>query len=194
MRWISIFLICLLGITAETFSQKEPLSAKAHQKLIYQFINDVLQKVGSHKTNNFIYLEEKVRGNKCYDSKPDRIFMDRIRQMDIKILDSLLTQGDIHFMTDQANNLLFKRWEKKYMTLKKVKVLPSAFARKNEFDHENSQYLGISLPFFSEDREKAIFFMCRQGIDDGWDAVALYQQEASGWKLVTTKLNLWHTK
>lgn len=188
-----LFLGFVINVGTLRAQQATPFKKKEHQTMIYSFVNDVLKQVGRHEANTTVYLEQLVRGNKCYESKPDRIFPDRIKLLDISLLDSLLTQKDIEFMKQQAENKLFSKWDQKKIKLKTIKVLPSASSRKVG-NHTVGQYLGISLPFFSTDGKSAIFFICRQGLEDGWDATTLYRKTAHGWRLVTTKLILWHVK
>ena len=183
-------LLCLL-LSNGLVAQHKFYGKKKHHKMVYDFVSDVMKEVGTHGGTK-VYLEEEVRGNKCYESKPDLIFLDRIKLMDIKILDAYLTQKDINFMRKQAKDLLFKKWNSKLLDMPQLEILPSSSARKEAKHKQQGIIMGISLPFFSEDGQKAIFFMCRQDIEDGWDAIALYKKTTDGWKLVTTKLSMWH--
>lgn len=187
---VLVLIICSCFFMAYEADAQQPFSKKEHQYMIYEFMNEVMKDVGTHGK---VYLEEKVRGNKCYETKTDRIFLDRIKLMDIKLLDAYLTQEDIAYMRSQANELLFKKWNSKQLGLEKLEVIPSSSARKEGKHQKAGLTLGTSLPFFSKDGKKAIFFMCRQNPSDGWDAIALYKKTEKGWELVTTKISMWHS-
>ena len=179
---ICLFLMPSIGLWAQ--------SPEITEGEIYDFMNEVLIDVAKHP--RLFYLEEKVRGNKVYNNQPDRIFTDKIRKLDTKLLDSLLTEDDWRFMKDQAENLKFKRWNEKSLHTSGTEILPASSSRKNRLYYKDRLHLASSLPFFSLDKKTVIFFICKQEETEGWESIMLYQKRAEEWHLVTSKISMWH--
>ena len=159
---------------------------------VYEFMNEALGALG--RKSGKLYIEERVIGNQIYSNSSQRIFTDKIKSLNVKILDSLLTASDWKFMKRQAENLVIKKWDDTRLNITNTEVLPSSSSRKKKKYHKNGLTLGLSLPFFSEDKQKAILFICRQEPTEGWESILLYQKVAGKWKVISSKLKMWHAQ
>lgn len=186
-KWIAV-LIVFLSSYLEVMGQEMP----NHQQ-IYQFVNEQLGFLGHPPDGIVPYFQKEAIVNVLRGGENiDAIFFDRIQQMNTNLIDSLLTAEEVRWMKSNAELQTLEVWEADSLAIGNIELIDKAQMMRNLYREKLRVGFAISPPYLSPKQDYAFLMIQRRAATDGWDCLMLWQKRGSEWKVIDSKIWLWH--